>query len=725
MEKTYNRITDENTKYLYIRWYYLANKYKEFWKLKFIVAKSPTEINKFFFKILNQRERGILYVTNWLLRVRKNDEIPWNEFINKIKKIVNNYEKNENKWFKDLLQIIKKNNFFVEYYFSDITFDYDSVLWKTIKLEKDVKDFVRNWLLSKDLENILDKWINYEYLVKLISELSYYIPWTLWKIIITKFLPEEEIKMLNFQITFDLFKEFRLSYDKILNKLNSIKNFPFDKKLTVIKNPTQLKIWWIKNMKRGLVLHVNFDDDNYYDENLLTKIKKMIFEHYMDLWKLDNLNFSFVNFINKINDKLNELNNIQNDILDTLNLYDRNKKIERFKNYINIHFIKFFVDEKEKEEINELLKEAEESYSFDKVIDFIRKKIFEKILNFLGINSNENIINLFSEQNTLEQWLFKTLYKYKKDWLEIDNYKLIKNVVYFEILWEEYFINKNDKNKKIVNVNYMKERIRWLLSILNKSFEKDFNKNIKVINNCTYQIINVKSWDNIENIKNIFKLWLINFIEEFKNYLDEDVLEELKKEIQNLIWGHANDLEIPIFLNTHYKNYNAFFYNLFKSDKKFYEKDKKEFKELINKLKLNNYIEFSVWPHKINVFPIIFSSKELIKWYYSTLKELNNLPSKEKIWGIKEKFFKRYKNKQINIDNTYLYISSFNNILKYNEYLKWLINSFINNFYFLLSKLNKIEKDWYKITVIPESSYDGLARIKDEINKIKEENEPD
>jgi len=724
MEKTYNRITDENTKYLYIRWYYLANKYKGFWKLKFVVAKSPTEINKFFFKILNQRERGILYVTNWLLRVRKNDEMPWNEFINKIKKIVNNYEKNENKWFKDLLQIIKKNNFFVEYYFSDITFDYDSVLWKTIKLEKDVKDFVRNWLLSKDLENILDKWINYEYLVKLISELSYYIPWTLWKIIITKFLPEEEIKMLNFQITFDLFKEFRLSYDKILNKLNSIKNFPFDKKLTVIKNPTQLKIWWIKNMKRGLVLHVNFDDDNYYDENLLTKIKKMIFEHYMDLWKLDNLNFSFVNFINKINDKLNELNNIQNDILDTLNLYDRNKKIERFKNYINIHFIKFF-DEKEKEEINELLKEAEESYSFDKVIDFIRKKIFEKILNFLGINSNENIINLFSEQNTLEQWLFKTLYKYKKDWLEIDNYKLIKNVVYFEILWEEYFINKNDKNKKIVNVNYMKERIRWLLSILNKSFEKDFNKNIKVINNCTYQIINVKSWDNIENIKNIFKLWLINFIEEFKNYLDEDVLEELKKEIQNLIWGHANDLEIPIFLNTYYKNYNAFFYNLFKSDKKFYEKDKKEFKELINKLKLNNYIEFSVWPHKINVFPIIFSSKELIKWYYSTLKELNNLPSEEKIWGIKEKFFKRYKNKQINIDNTYLYISSFNNILKYNEYLKWLINSFINNFYFLLSKLNKIEKDWYKITVIPESSYDGLARIKDEINKIKEENEPD
>ena len=346
----------------------------------------------------------------------------------------------------------------------------------------------------------------------------------------------------------------------LINKKKSFENFVNYIKNKILKKGNNLS--FIENLIQNL-LNKLIDGMKIFFDNLeiYFECKNFIFKIQIESINYDELNGIFIKNLN-FSVKNNHLNNFENTIFNNLNC-----KIEIF--YKN----------------NE--------------IEFDNNKIIINIENF-DLNFNKNIFLSF--KNVFE---FFNYFKYKK--IECKFKKII-----------EYFKPKNlNKKQKWI---YAKNLIKKIKDFqINKNFDVfkiSFEEENKIIN----EFLNNENNNN--NNENLIFVHKINLFSLSKNYIENKIIEEKKKNFLNFFGGKNNELkeEEKNDLNNFFKDKN-FIENCLKNkdynnnnNNNFIEKIKNFFKFLqiiININSINLHFKIETNNNNNNIINLTFNKSYL------------------------------------------------------------------------------------------------------------------
>ncbi len=388
----------------------------------------------------------------------------------------------------------------------------------------------------------------------------------------------------------------------------------------------------------------------------------------------------------------------------------------------NRYFLKINIKEGNFAKINKIFFFGNNFFSKKKILSFINIKEYSLLNNFLG--KNIFIINIFiNDLNIIKNFYFKYGYfdfYIKSVKTKINNNKFLN--IYLELnegnryrLFDIKILN----NVSIYNnyFNYIKK----------KFFYKKIFFNLNIINNIIFEIkklLNNNGYIDVyinNNIKKIFNKYIIIFfdIKFGKKFYVNDILFKGNKVFNNTFL----EKEIPQKKKVLYNNYlvnlgkkkllNTGFFNFVKIKKKYFNKNKKYF--------LNIIYEVSEINDGLINFNVGYGRKSSLNYNISLLNKNIFFPGSDFfIKGFKNKLsnnFNIFLNYPIyNFDFIYIKHELFNNNLlndKINNYGYLNINSGIkNNITFFINNFIK-----YKIGLI--YSLNNLYNIKSQLSIFK------
>jgi len=545
----------------FIRTFIKTNKYKNFFRHNFLIWNSTDSISEKI-NTMYITKNSMIYVSNWYLMLDiKNNfrNLDYNSHLAFINNFIKEKQNKDNKtWFKNILNIIKKNKeklgiINVVEYIDEITLDYDSELSLLWKIDfKDISKYKIEKLLDlsnnhKIIESLIQQSIKKktkignsfigfkEHANYFLSILKNYNFLTADKIFITKYIDWSDLK--NFQITFKIKKEAltKIMYNTLFNKITK---GIYDK---ILKSAWQLKIYKVwENIKRQI---------EFFWQKINLKVKQYNLNN-EDIKTIEGVSFRNIiiqNIRNKISDKivLTNYKNIQYSLNNNL-IYDSaiknifsitfftreyynwiiNRTIPKYKHNIDqlIKNLDVITIEKLTEDIKKINNKIEiknllfiQSFSFIKSNQLNKIKLLKHLITNLSeayknITENNNkeindkIVSLLNNITTIHIDFYKLLqHKYKKTKNRCESINKNYNITINNIQDKKIKTSLQQDGKPIKKY---KDQIKLLVWILWNSFEekdqKSYQSKIKRNKNIYYNYISLYSTKG-DNLKYSYK----------------------------------------------------------------------------------------------------------------------------------------------------------------------------------------------------------------------------
>jgi len=587
-----NYYTNHNNNFLFIRSFMSAKKYKKLWK-RSILYGTYTEVNNKIKEIENSTTKNkILYITNGLIKVQFNEDNKKN-LIKDIEEISNT---NWN-WLSTLKKGLEKKGYNVYNHFDEITLDFDSNLNDILK-ENTNKISIP--LLFWIFEEILNKF-QFLYVKKVIIS-KYNDFTNVWNFQITfwfnnvvnKTIKIHEfykkllkLKWLNNNLLFDpaMKSVSQLKMRKVWG--NSKRNYndidTLERKTNVIEfnfnNWIEEKAKWLNFKKELESLYIQSVRNLKYIEELLRKdnknIKKEIkafLGNQISLNKKEILKDLLVNvslekrykFLITNLDKI--INTVNNNILNTLeevllNYNLENDDINILKNILSVKRTNKKILTQQLGMASSIIKKIIKKYNINKINT---EKLYETISLLSDYNKKYNsILTKWNNdvKNKVISDINKTFNSNKKTILSLINKRLKDNVFSVRTIYGR-LDNKSNNKIQITNKNLDFQTIKdkyfnnSLNTLKNKYWKQEYLTNEQIITFLTQIELDIHKEIKFKKNTN----WTFNFLNDKLVY--ENTKNNLLKELDKLIIKLKNKKKITLekFHNIITKENNLFEY---------------------------------------------------------------------------------------------------------------------------------------------------------------------
>ena len=356
-----------------------------------------------------------------------------------------------------------------------------------------------------------------------------------------------------------------------------------------------------------------------------------------------------------------------------------------------------------KRENEHLLKELEKKYKiYIKNLEEENNKILKQVDKTL-INKEEKIEKLNEELNELKK---------NNNNLKEDNEELKKNMEYLKKTYDDFLIEKDELNNKIILLNNINKENNYILNEKTKELLSKQNIDTNVINNHNIEKIIVILLNNIEKKTN----------ENNTNKQQINILNNYLNDIKN---NHQEKIKIMEYENNKInKYYEEKVKQIQIENSKIKEEIQKYIQQINSKNNENNELKNSLINNEKKIITLNKDKTNLennIILLNENIKELQILNYELTNKGKEDKISEEKKEEKIININAYLNQSELKRLMTTMNINEKLFNRSINLIVNHMDNYNKIKKEFKKMELIVENDIPSITSISYEhiLNKAK------
>lgn len=363
-----------------------------------------------------------------------------------------------------------------------------------------------------------------------------------------------------------------------------------------------------------------------------------------------------------------------------------------------------------------MLKNNNISYTYDNDFFFSKLNCFE-----IDINLTELIYNIFFYPYNIDKWMAKNIYPFinfnlNLNYYKIDNYNLsnisLSDNLYSLNVIRNFIFSNLDKEIKLYSKNNNKSYVCIYKNKRIKIFNSDVHQENKLVCDDFFIKLNesISKHLLLHYILNPF--WILNINKNFhENNKTKLINDNLKKQI--IVYNQYN-LKIVIksemsIISCIIDNHNINFENHFIKNiiNKYFQIKPLDFDTfdntimmILNNKETDSELKQIIWNNYIQVYNLLYSKKNLIKWsiFYTKINDINDESDKNiSIYDLDENIIKKLKLLNLNGNDLFLiipyihknyhlitilpYFLSKTKELSYCSIREKIINSFFDNNY--------------------------------------------